>query len=74
MGIKVLKKKNSPKKKLIKKREKIDLFLFFIKIKKKMSQKLETYQKDIIKVYIDSNEPENKLLIFILTQVMMIFK
>ena len=74
MGIKVLKKKNSPKKKLIKKREKIDLFLFFIKIKKKMSQKLETYQKDIIKVYIDSNGTENKLLIFILTQVMMIFK
>ena len=39
-----------------------------------MSQKLDPYQKDIIKVYIDSNEPENKLLIFILTQVMMIFK
>ena len=39
-----------------------------------MSQKLETYQEDIIKVYIDSNGTKNKLLIFILTQVMMIFK
>lgn len=39
-----------------------------------MSQKLETYQKDIIKVYIDSNGTKNKLLIFILTQVMMTFK